>query len=224
MIDCSLPQQELTEYVKRLLQNHLPDGFYPSGELGAYVKRALDRVEHCFTRIHSKYYNSGSMVRFDHLNGDHFASFLYFLSNTAWRDGHDEGLATRLFYLNKILHGLDLFFSVEMPSVFLLVHPLGTVLGKAAYSDYLVVYQNCTVGATTDIYPRFGEGTILYSRSSVIGNCTVGANVVFGTNSSVVDRDVPENSVVVGQFPAHQFKVNRLTVRQRVFDPRGGHP
>lgn len=218
MIDCSLKQPELSAYVRRLLANHIPDGFTSSDKLESHVRRALERVEHCFSKIQGKYYTNEGVVRFDHLNGDHFASFLYFLSNTAWKEGGEEALATRLFYLNKIMHGLDLFFSVEMPSIFLLVHPVGTVLGKARYGDYFVAYQNCTVGATTTIYPQFGEGTILYSRSSVLGNCKVGDNVIFGANSSVIDRDVPADSVVVGQHPSHQFKPNRVTVRKRVFD------
>jgi len=59
------------------------------------------------------------------------------------------------------MHGIDLFYSVPMPDVFMLVHPVGTVIGKANFSNYLVVYQNCTIGADTDVYPNFGEGIVL---------------------------------------------------------------
>ncbi len=214
----SLDAIQLEGYVRRLLSNHLPDGFVPAASLKGQVEAALDRVANCFSHIHKKYYEHEGTSVFDHLNGDHFATFLYFLSNSAWRESGDSELPTRLFYLNKIMHGLDLYFSVPMPDIFMLVHPVGTVLGKADYGNYLVVYQNCTVGAVTDVYPRLGEGAILYSQASVIGNCKVGDNVVFGANALILDLDVPSDTVVLGQFPDHKFKPSRKTVRQRCFE------
>jgi serine O-acetyltransferase len=220
MMDLSLPVQELERYVRRLVANHLPDDYSPLDSARSRFGRALERVEYSFSRIRRRYYRETETVRFDHLNGDHMAALLYFYGNTIWREDGDVEFPTRLFYVNKILHGLDLFYSVPMPDVFLLVHPVGTVLGKATYGDYLVVYQNCTVGADTDVYPTFGEGTILYSRSSVLGDCRCGDNVVFAANSLVVNLHVPSDTVVVGQYPNHRFVPNRQSVRERCFDSR----
>jgi serine O-acetyltransferase len=221
MMDLTLPRDDFEAYVARLIENHVPDQRMPPIPSAAFG-RALDRVEHCFSRIERKYYKTGDRAVLDHLNGDHMASFLYFLANTVWRETGDAALPTRLFYANKIMHGLDLFYSVAMPNIFLLVHPLGTVLGNATYGDYLVVYQNCTVGAVTTVYPTFGVGTVLYSRTSVIGDCKVGNDVVFAANSFVLDCAVPDNSVVVGQHPAQRFLKNTVGVRARHFDPVGG--
>jgi serine O-acetyltransferase len=209
---------ELEAYCRRLVANHIPDGYVAGDNLGPLLDKAFARLEHCFSSIHRKYYEEEGRPVFDHLNGDHFASLLYFLANTIWRETGDTQLPTRLFYLNKIMHGLDLFYSVPMPDIFMLVHPLGTVLGKAQYGNYLVVYQNCTIGANTDIYPKFGEGTIVYSRSSIIGNCEVGDNVVFGANSFLVNTHVPRDTVVTGQYPAQRFLPNRRSVRAFSFD------
>lgn len=215
----SLNAGELRKYVKRLLVNHLPDSAEVSSVLSdTLIQTALSRIEHCFSRIHQKYYTEDGRTAFDHMNGDHMASLLYFLSNSAWREHEDPDLAKRLFYLNKILHGVDLFYSVEMPDVFKLVHPLGSVLGKAQYGNYLVVYQNVTVGADTDVYPRFGEGVILFSKTSVIGDCKVGSNVVFAANSMIVDSNVTDDTVVVGQYPDQQYFPNERSVRQRSFE------
>ena len=124
-------------------------------KISEHIKEALSRVERCFQRIHRKYFFDGRQVLFNHLNSDHYAIYLYFLSNSIFRKGKDEELASQLFLLNKTLHAADLFYSVNLPEVFLLVHPLGTVLGNASYGDYLVAYQNCTVGSTADgRYPR----------------------------------------------------------------------
>lgn len=220
----SLPAAELAGYVKRLVANHLPDGFTPPYMVEPHIETALGRVERCFAAIDLKYYRENGIARFDHLNGDHLASFLYFLGNTVWRATGDVELPTRLFYLNKIMHGLDLFYSVEMPDIFLLVHPVGTVLGRARYSDYLVVYQNCTVGADTTVYPRFGKGVILYSRTSVLGDCDVGDNVIFAANSMLIDTSVPNDSVVAGQYPKHRFLHNRRSVRSHCFAPEAATP
>jgi serine O-acetyltransferase len=216
----SLSRPDLEAYILRLLANHLPDGYIrPDSAPSLAFATALDRVEHCFTHIHRKYYNEGTAFHFDHLNSDHMATLLYFFANTVWRDQGDLGFATRLFYLNKILHGLDLFYSVAMPDIFLLVHPVGTVLGNARYQDYLVIYQNCTVGAVTAIYPSFGLGTILYSRSSVLGGCKLGDDVIMAANAMVIDREVPSSTVVVGQHPHNRFISNKQSVKARCFDP-----
>ena len=220
----TLSAVDLASYTLRLDAHHLPDGAPAGHDLAPLVAGALERVEHSFSRIHRKYYRAGDVVTFDHLNADHMAAYLYFLGNTIWARTGDTTLPTRLSYLNKIMHGLDLFYFVAMPDIFLLVHPVGTVLGKARYSDYLVVYQNCTVGADTDVYPSFEEGVILYSRVSVLGESRIGSNVVFAANAMVVDTTVPPDSVVVGQYPSHRIADNGRSVRERCFNPLPGKP
>lgn len=218
-MEIGLGRDGLSAYVRHLLATYLPDGKDLNPWSSALFSQALDRCEYAFSRIERKYYLQQDRLVFDHLNADHMATFLYFLANTIWREEGREDVPVRLSYLNKIMHGLDIFYSVKMPDIFMLVHPLGTVLGNAAYSDYLVVYQQCTVGALTDTYPTFGTGTILYSRTSVLGQCHVGDNVVFAANSIIVDTDVPADSVVVGAYPAHRFLNNTISVRSRCFDP-----
>lgn len=214
----SLTPADLERYVVRLVAHYLPDGYVAKAAHMQLFGRTLQRVEHCFTHIERKYYQSNKVVLFDHLNGDHMATLLYYFANTVWRETGDTELPTRLFYLNKILHGLDMFYSLAMPEIFMLVHPVGTVLGNARYQDYLVVYQNCTVGAIADIYPQFGVGTILYSRASVLGNCKLGNDVVLAANSMIIDLDVPDMTVVLGQYPAQRFLDNGKSVRERCFD------
>jgi len=215
----SLDASALAAYLRRLLGTHFPDGGGDSLDLTPSVHDALARTEHNFARIHRKYFTVDGRTRFDHLNGDHLATFLYFVANSCWQLTGDIVVPTKLFSLNKLLHGLDLFYSVQLPEVFLLVHPVGTVIGNAAYNDYLVVYQNCTIGSEAGHYPRLGEGVVLNSRVSIIGECTVGDNVVFGANSFIVDTDIPSDSIVVGQFPGHRALPIGMSARARFFDP-----
>lgn len=215
----SLPPERLQDYVLELVRRQFPDGYKAPFALAPLHEKALLRVAYCFSHIHRKYYREeNGTVLFDHLNGDHFAIYLYFLGNTIWRETGDSQLPTRLFYLNKCMHGLDLFYSVNMPDIFMLVHPLGTVIGNGFYQDFLVVYQNVTIGSDdTGIYPRFGKGTVLYAKSSVIGACRMGDDVVVGANSFILNADVPDHSVVVGQFPGHRIIPSSQGVIERIF-------
>mgnify|MGYP003614139948 CR=1 FL=1 len=101
--------------------------------------------------------------------------------------------------------------------MFLLVHPVGSVIGNATYGNYLAIYQNCTVGADKGEYPVFGEGTILYSRTTVLGASHIGDDVVFASNSVVGNADVPSHSLVVGQYPHHRVLPSTQTTRDRLF-------
>jgi serine O-acetyltransferase len=213
----SLPIADLETYVSRLLANHLPDGYVSKHTFGVLFGRALERVEYCFSRINRKYYRDKDEVVFDHMNTDHMAVLLYFYANTVWRESGDVALPTRLFYLNKIMHGLDLFYSVVMPDIFFPVHPVGTIIGNARFSDYFVFYEQCVVGAIENVYPRFGTGIVMYARTSVIGNCQIGNDVVLAANSFIVNVDVPSDTVVVGQYPGQRLLPNNRSTLQRCF-------
>ena len=203
----SLGRSELAEYLSRQLNTYFPDGRDVSKNvLGHPVDTALQRVEHCFSRICSKYYVEDSSPLFDHLHADHYATFLYFTAAAIYRQGADERLCAKLVHLNKCLHGLDLFYEVELPDIFLLVHPLGTVLGRAKYADYLVVYQRCGVGSNHGVYPVLGEFVTLRPGASVLGSCRVGTNCTIAADSLLLDRTLDDNLVYIGNPLNHVIK------------------
>jgi len=218
-ISLSLTGEQLAAYTAGQLNFFFPD--YQSvcaDSLMVSMPRVLERLEYCFSHIEKKYYCEQGHVTFRHLNSDHYASYLYFLSNQLLQDGADTSLCEKVFYLNKALHGLDLFYSIRMPDIFLLVHPIGTVIGNASFDDYLVIYQNCTIGSGHEgIYPSFSRGTILYSGVSVIGDCQIGENCVFGAGAQLVAQPVPEDSVVVGTGKVVRILPNNLSVLDRAF-------
>lgn len=212
----SLPADEFADFLARLLENAIPDG-RPLPGLRAAVDEALERAERCFAGIHRKYYTVDGRAQLNHLNSDHMAAFLYLVGNSAWRTDAESDLSVRLYLLNKSMNGLDLFSAVTLPEVFLLVHPVGSVIGNAAYGEHLVVYQNCTIGSDRGAYPRFGDGVILYAGNTVLGDCTVGDDVVFAARSFLIATDVPSDSLVVGQFPNQKVLPNPTPVIQRMF-------
>ena len=201
----SITENDLCIVLAKQLNNMIPDTHQIAViDLSAYVHRAFVRIFNCFKGINNKYYNTGSEISFNHLHSDHYCSFLYLVSNAAYLDNATD-LATRIFLLNKYLHGLDLYFSISLPEVFLLVHPVGTVIGNAEYGNKIVIYQNCSIGAVIkngkNIYPKFGENVILYSKSSVIGECRIGNNVILGANSFVIKTNIADNCIVTGASP-----------------------
>jgi len=218
----SLTEQELSRYVAMQLSNFFPDQQQHSIDINATMNKALKRISYCFEHIHRKYYQSldehgKSQTLFNHLNSDHYASFLYVLSNQAWRENKIT-LAEKLFYLNKTLNGFDCFYSVELPDIFMLVHPVGTVLGNAKYQDYLVIYQNVTVGSTLQgKYPTFGKGCVLYAKSSIIGDCHIGDNTIIAANAMVINFNVSDDKIALGLCPDCRLKTNDIQVQEDIF-------
>jgi serine O-acetyltransferase len=87
---------------------------------------------------------------------------------------------------------------VKLPDIFLFVHPLATVLGRADYSDYLIVYQRVGIGSNHDVYPRLGKHLTLHPGSAVLGDCTVGDHCTIAAESFLLDRDLPDGMLYIG--------------------------
>ena len=66
--------------------------------------------------------------------------FLYYLSNELYKRNQCPGLCDKIYYLNKIMHSVDLFYAIELPQYFGAEHPLGAVMGRAKYSDGFFFY------------------------------------------------------------------------------------
>lgn len=212
----SLCSSELLKYIEKLVQLYLPDN-KPLDLHPSFIDQALNRIEYCHSHIKLKYFQEDSRPIFNHLHGDHMAAFLWFLSNALYIDNPENLTAFKLSYLNKIMHGLDLFCTVSMPDIFLLVHPVGTVIGNAFYSDFLVIYQGCTIGSKGANYPKLGMHNIFYANSSLIGSSSTDRNVVFGANTSIINTQIKSDSLVVGSFPSHRVLHRPVLQTQHIF-------
>ena len=211
--------EDLCVYVARQLNQFFPDHRPVSPEqLRPVMSEALERTCACFAGIERKKFRTGGQVMFNYLHPDHYAMFLYLLSNTVSRRDRTNPLAFRLFYLNKVMHGLDAYHDTELPEVFQFMHPLGTILGHAKYGNYFCVYQGCSVGSDEDgIFPEIGEHVILYAGASVIGHSKIGDNVVIGANSMILNRDIPANKVILAGYQRLNMRDNTTHVRKRRF-------
>jgi serine O-acetyltransferase len=197
-MECRLNTAEVAAYTAAQLNSFFPDGRpVDPVDLARFVAPALERVEYCFRHVAYRSYCEDGRAKFDPLHSDQYCAYLYFVANTVYRHEGDPVLATKLYYLNKALHAFNCMYDTALPDVFLVAHAVGTVLGKAAYSNYLVVLHNCTVGSLSGRYPTLGERLILCAGSSVIGDCRVGDNVMLAPGCTVIRQDVPSDTLVV---------------------------
>lgn len=118
------------------------------------------------------------------------------MSSQAWRDGSSER-AELAYLLNRRLNNFDCFYTRQIPDVFHLEHPLGSVIGQAKFGEYLVVYQGVSVGGDLKLrYPEFGEGVALFAKSTVIGSAKVGCNCAIGAGAQIYGGAVPSDTAV----------------------------
>lgn len=184
-------RDRLLRYVAQQLHHTLPDDFDPIADLTEHLDEALARLRVCINSV-----RPWGEDTFDPLHSTQYCSFLYFLANTIWRRTGSTETPTRLFLLNKALNGIDLFYEIEMPPVFFIGHSVGIVFAKATYGNYLVVYQNSTVGKNHGVAPVLEDGVILYPNSAVIGRSLIRSRSVLGQGVSVINGTTQPNRVV----------------------------
>jgi serine O-acetyltransferase len=181
-------RESLLAYTVAQCAHVVPDGREAAfrAVLDAHMDEALERLHRCI--------NACAPWRPDEFNvlqSSQHCIYLYFLSNTIWQRSGDAGAATRLFLMNKAFNGIDLFYEIAMPEVFYIGHSVGIVLAKATYGNYLVLYQNATVGRHKQDIPQLGERVILYPGSAVVGRAVVEDGAVLSQGVRAINRRVP---------------------------------
>jgi serine O-acetyltransferase len=191
-------EKELCAHVNKQLSNIL----ICNENVAPYISKTLERTMKCFKRTQNKYYNNEiGEPKFSIYHSGQYSIFLYYLANTIYNTGGNPLLAAKLYYLNKILNSVDWYYEIELPEYWGVEHPIGSVLGRADYSNGLFIYQGCTIGGNNGKYPVIGKDVILYSNVTVLGNTNIGNNVLISTGTTIKDEKIPSNCVVFGQTP-----------------------
>lgn len=184
---------EFIRYTARQLCNFFPVDREKAdiGILASNLKESLSRLAICTDKILGWKQNE-----FDPLLSAQHSSFLYMLANIIWQTTQDDDLPTRLFLLNKALHGIDLYYKIKLPPVFCLGHTVGIVLSNTTYGNYFAIFQNSTVGRFGNDRPTIGAGVVVFPGCSIIGRCNVGDRTVLSQGTNLVNCDTPGNSTV----------------------------
>jgi len=221
MMETTLDRDTLRAYVENQLALF---GGAPSGEIDRVLSVALERFERCLTAIALPGYSRAGRPFFNHLHGDQWTIFLYFCANTAWRFLENIDLAAKFYLLNRTLNSIVIMYDTALPEIFLLNHAVGTVLGKATYSDYFVAYHNVTIGSDDGVPPIVGERNVLYAGAAILGRSQTGSGVTVAANSTVLNRSIPADTIAIGSagtfetferkrdFAGHYFKLNEAIV------------
>jgi serine O-acetyltransferase len=209
----NMTRSGLVDFTTRQVAHFIPDGRDAvRSRIEAHLDESLDRLRKCINAV-----RAWRLDEFDYLHSSQYCIYLYFLSNTIWRHTRDGEACTRLFLLNKALNAIDCFYEIQMPDIFFIGHSAGVVLAKATYSNYLVLYQNSTVGKNHGIAPVIGEAVVMYPNTAIIGRCNVGARTVLAQGTSVVNVDCPGDSIVFNTDAGLGVKPIKRNVLEDIF-------
>ncbi|WP_413389523.1 hypothetical protein [Prochlorococcus marinus] len=196
-----LPRHEIFAILSKQLRNQFLLVSEDLPFLEVAFDQALIRCNRCFSRCRNKYYQDSDGVVFNPFHSGQYTIFLYWLARSLYEEYGDSArsLCDRVYFLNRVLNSVDLYYEVKMPEFFFLEHPLGSVLGRATYGDGFAFSQQCNVGGNHNLYPRLGSNVILFTGSKILGNCSIGSNVLISANTLVMDIDIPDFSLVFGR-------------------------
>ena len=138
-------------------------------------------------------------------------------------------IARLLSQIARLLTGIEIHPGATIGRRVFIDHGAGVVVGETAIvGDDVTLYQGVTLGGTGHErgkrHPTLLKGVFVGSNAQVLGNICIGENSRVGAGS-VVLRDVPPNSTVVG-VPAHIVYQNGervlITDPNQVKDPLSG--
>ncbi len=136
------------------------------------------------------------------------AIWFHRVSHFLWE--HNFKFAGRfLSHIARFLTGIEIHPGAKIGKGFFIDHGMGVVIGETAeIGNNVSIYQGVTLGGTSlkkvKRHPTVEDNVVVGSGAKVLGAFTIGKNSKIGSGSVVV-REVPENSTVVG-IPARVVK------------------
>lgn len=193
-----MKNEHIVDYITKQLDNLLPDG-YIIESFDIFISKTLNNL--MFEKV--KIWKENPEL--DVLNSTKYPIFLYKLSRELYLNNEIKG-ATKIFYLNKILHSIDLFYEIDLKENFLLGHTINSVFCKAKYGNYSVFWQNILVGVDKNKRPQLNDGLVMFPNSSIVGDCHIGKNVVISANTNIINTNIPDNVIVFANNDKLVFK------------------
>lgn len=129
------------------------------------------------------------------------ALWMHRLAHALWK--------RRLYFLGRVLSQLSRFLTgieihpgARIGPGFFIDHGMGTVIGETAeIGEEVTLYHNVTLGGVSwerkKRHPTVEDHVVIGAGAQVLGAIRIGAHSRIGANSVVV-KDVPPHSVVVG--------------------------
>ncbi len=126
---------------------------------------------------------------------------LHRVAHGLWRSGWTI-LARWVSHVARFLTGIEIHPAARLGHGLFIDHGMGVVIGETTeVGENVTLLQGVTLGGTSlkreKRHPTLGDHVVVGAGAAVIGAITIGAGSRIGAGSVVV-RDVPPNSVVVG--------------------------
>lgn len=105
-------------------------------------------------------------------------------------------------HISRFLTGIEIHPGAKLGKRLLIDHGGGVVIGETTeIGDNVVIYQGVTLGGTSTKkvkrHPTLGNNIVVGCGAKILGNIKIGDSSQIGANSVVI-KDVPSNSTVVG--------------------------
>jgi serine O-acetyltransferase len=129
------------------------------------------------------------------------AIWMHRLAHPLWNAGCHT-LARFMSHLNRFMTGIEIHPAARLGPGLFIDHGMGVVIGETAeVGENVTILQGVTLGGTSNKrekrHPTLGDNVVVGAGAKIIGGFRIGGNSRIGAGSVVV-REVPENSVVVG--------------------------
>jgi len=129
------------------------------------------------------------------------AIWLHRPAHWLWRHGFPV-TARFLSHVGRFLTGIEIHPAARLGSGLFIDHGMGVVIGETAeVGDNVTLLHGVTLGGTSlkkeKRHPTLGDDVVVGAGAGIFGAFTIGSGSRIGAGSVVV-REVPPNSVVVG--------------------------
>ena len=179
----------------------IPEVHYYQASDMSFIARAREDVQSVFERDPSATSTIGVLLCYPGIHAVWGHRFTHWL----WCR-HFRLLARFLSQIIRFFTGIEIHPGATMGHRVFIDHGMGVVIGETAIvGDDVTLYQGVTLGGTGKEkgkrHPTLRNGVFVGNNANILGNIIIGENSRVGAGS-VVLRDVPPNSTVVG-VPAH---------------------
>ncbi|MFZ3209066.1 MAG: serine O-acetyltransferase [Geobacteraceae bacterium] len=111
-------------------------------------------------------------------------------------------IARLISHFGRFLTGIEIHPGATIGKGLFIDHGMGVVIGETAeIGDNVTIYHDVTLGGVSwdkvKRHPTIGDNVVIGSGAKILGPFTIGKGSKVGSNSVVV-REVPPNSTVVG--------------------------
>ncbi|SHG12818.1 serine O-acetyltransferase EpsC [Ornithinibacillus halophilus] len=111
-------------------------------------------------------------------------------------------LARSISQISRFFTGIEIHPGAKIGNRLFIDHGMGVVIGETCeIGDNVTIFQGVTLGGTGKEkgkrHPTVEDNALIASGAKVLGSITIGKNAKVGAGS-VVLKDVPDNSTVVG--------------------------